>query len=123
MDLLSQCLCLIYTTDQEHFGIGPLEAMAAGRPVIAVRSGGPTETILDGETGLLLEPTPRAFADAILHLISDRSAADRMGRAGPRHVRERFSLARFGRQLEAVLNGVVGREVKIFPEERAALSR
>jgi alpha-1,3/alpha-1,6-mannosyltransferase len=119
MELLSQCLCLVYTPDQEHFGIGPLEAMAAGRPVIAVRSGGPMETILDGKTGLLSEPTPRAFADAILHLISNRAAADRMGRAGPRHVVERFSLARFGQQLEAVLNGVVGREVKRCPEERA----
>ncbi len=123
MELLSQCFCLVYTPDQEHFGIGPLEAMAAGRPVIAVRSGGPMETILDGETGLLREPTPRAFADAILHLISNRAAADRMGRAGPRHVRERFSLSDFGRRLEAVLNGAVGREVKSCPEERAALSR
>jgi alpha-1,3/alpha-1,6-mannosyltransferase len=123
LELLSECFCSIYTPDQEHFGIGPLEAMAAGRPVIAVRSGGPIETVLDGETGFLREPTPQAFAHAIVRLITHPAEADRMGRAGSRRVRERFSLARFGRQLEAVRNEVVGRSAGERREERAAAGR
>jgi alpha-1,3/alpha-1,6-mannosyltransferase len=47
---------------QEHFGIVPVEAMYSGRPVVACASGGPRESVLDGETGLLCEHTPRAFA-------------------------------------------------------------
>lgn len=108
LELLSRCLCLLYTPDQEHFGIVPLEAMAAGRPVVAVKSGGPMETIVDGETGLLCAPKPSAFADAIVRLANDRAAAGRMGRAGAARVRERFSLARFGQQLEAVIEEVAG---------------
>ncbi|KAK9024475.1 hypothetical protein V6N11_004635 [Hibiscus sabdariffa] len=47
--LLSQCLCVLYTPTDEHFGIVPLEAMAANKPVIACNSGGPVETIKDGK--------------------------------------------------------------------------
>ena len=108
MALLAQSRCFLYTPDREHFGFGPLEAMAAGKPVVAVRSGGPMETVLDGETGLLCEPTPQAFAEAVARLISDPVEADRMGRAGRRRVREKFSLNAFGRRLEAVLTDVTG---------------
>ena len=66
--LLSACTAVVYTPQHEHFGIVPLEAMAAGRPVIACDSGGPRETVLHGKTGLLCDPTPAAFADAMLTL-------------------------------------------------------
>jgi len=55
----------------QHFGIVPVEAMYAGLPVVAVNSGGPTESILHNETGLLVPPEPAAFADAIASLLSD----------------------------------------------------
>jgi len=44
---------LLYTPDREHFGIVPLEAMQLGLPVIAVNTGGPTETIRHQTTGYL----------------------------------------------------------------------
>jgi glycosyltransferase involved in cell wall biosynthesis len=50
----------------EEFGIVAVEAQAAGRPVIAARAGGATETVLDGRTGLLVAPDDAdAFAEAI----------------------------------------------------------
>ena len=55
-ELLSRCLCVMYTPEDEHFGIVPLEAMAAGKPVLACRSGGPVESIVDGVTGILCAP-------------------------------------------------------------------
>ena len=55
-ELLAQCLCVIYTPEDEHFGIVPLEAMAAGKPVLACNSGGPVESIVDGVTGILCAP-------------------------------------------------------------------
>ncbi|GAV30064.1 hypothetical protein PMKS-003570 [Pichia membranifaciens] len=45
--LISKCDILLYTPTNEHFGIVPLEAMRMGKPVLADRSGGPLETIVD----------------------------------------------------------------------------
>src|SRR5207302_1761835 len=50
----------------EEFGIAAVEAQAAGRPVVALDAGGTGETILDGETGVLVSrQTPEAFAEAL----------------------------------------------------------
>lgn len=53
-ELYSRCLALVFP-QEEDFGIVPLEAMAAGRPVIAYRGGGATETVLEGETGVFFD--------------------------------------------------------------------
>jgi alpha-1,3/alpha-1,6-mannosyltransferase len=104
--LLSRCLCVVYTPENEHFGLVPLEAMAAGRAVVAVNSGGPLETIVHEKTGLLCDPTPKAFAEACARLILNRDEAVRLGRAGRAHVIQHFSQAAFGGRLEAVLREV-----------------
>lgn len=56
--LVGSCLATIYIPRDEDFGISPVESMAAGKPVLGVREGGLTETVLDGETGILLPPDP-----------------------------------------------------------------
>ena len=66
--LLAASCAVVYTPTDEHFGIVPLEAMAAGRPVLACNSGGPRESVLHGTTGLLAEPQPDAFARAMAQL-------------------------------------------------------
>lgn len=66
--LLAAAACVLYTPENEHFGIVPLEAMAAGRPVVACDSGGPKETVVDGTTGFLCPPEPAAFAAAMARL-------------------------------------------------------
>lgn len=100
LTLLSSATALIYTPENEHFGIVPIEAMAAGRPVIAAESGGPTESVAHGTTGLLCEPTPEAFADAMAQLVNDLPAAQTMGTAGRERVSAMFSRDKFGEQLE-----------------------
>lgn len=67
--LLAACVAVLYTPPAEHFGIVPLEAMAASRPVIACNQAGPLETIVHGVTGLLCRPNPVAFADAMQALL------------------------------------------------------
>jgi len=104
--LLSSARVVVYTPEREHFGYVPLEAMAAGRPVVAVAGGGPAETVLDGETGRLCPPTPAAFADAMAALITDSPLAERLGRAGRVHVARAFSRDAFGARFEAALRAV-----------------
>ena len=107
MDLLSRCLCVVYTPEREHFGLVPIETMAAGRPVVAVNSGGPVETIRHGETGFLCQPTPDAFADALARLILDPDLRVRMGWVGREHVAEHFSRGAFGTRLEGIVRDLM----------------
>jgi len=51
VQLMSECLATIYIPKDEDFGMSPVESMAAGKPVICSGHGGPTESVIDGETG------------------------------------------------------------------------
>jgi alpha-1,3/alpha-1,6-mannosyltransferase len=107
--VLARSFACVYTPAAEHYGLVPVEAMAAGRPVIAVNAGGPTETVRDGETGLLCAPQPAAFAHAMRTLVLDRDRAHRMGRAGRAHVTRSFSRAAFGTRLDRIVRDTAGR--------------
>jgi spore coat protein SA len=66
----------------EGFGLPPIEAMAAGTPVVATRAGAMTETVEDGRTGILVNRNdPKALADALLGLMQDSGRAAAMGQA------------------------------------------
>jgi phosphatidylinositol alpha-1,6-mannosyltransferase len=72
----------------EGFGIVYLEAGVHRLPVVAGRVGGALDAVVDGTTGLLVEPTDHVeVADAITRLLVDRQAAAAMGEAGARHAR------------------------------------
>ncbi len=76
----------------ESFGIVALEAMAAGRPVIASRVGGLEEVVIDGETGLLVEPgSEEQLAEAIEMLLGDEVYRRRLGANARRFVETRYS--------------------------------
>jgi glycosyltransferase involved in cell wall biosynthesis len=80
-----------------------LEAMVAGRPVIASRVGGVPELVVDGETGLLVPPAdPDALARAIIALLDDPDLRARLGAAGARRARTMFSLDSVRAAVEAV---------------------
>jgi len=86
----------------EGLGVAALEAMAAGKPVVATRVGGLAESVLDGQTGLLVPPRDgRAIAEAVVKLISDPQLATRMGLQGRQRVLEHFTLTQMAAQNEA----------------------
>ena len=96
-------LFLFPSVDREGLPIAVLEAGAAGRAVVAARTGPIEELIEDGVNGLLVPPRdPEAMAGAGLELLDDPERRTGMGAAGRRVVAERFSLAASLRGLEAV---------------------
>lgn len=105
-DLLDRALAVLYTPANEHFGIVPLEAMAAGVAVVAVNSGGPVESIVHGITGYLCDPTGASFADSLRKLVQNPSAAMDMGKAGRERVSNLFSRRVMGEGLNDVLDHI-----------------
>lgn len=80
---------VLFVPYQEDYGYITLEAMLSAKPVItATDSGGPTELIKPGVSGLIAEPNPAALGAAIQSLASRPRLARRMGRAGERRARE-----------------------------------
>jgi alpha-1,3/alpha-1,6-mannosyltransferase len=55
VNLLTNSVAVLYTPENEHFGIVPCEAMYSGVPVIAANCGGPMESVADGSSGFLVE--------------------------------------------------------------------
>jgi glycosyltransferase involved in cell wall biosynthesis len=77
---------------REGFGVVCAEAMAHGRPVVASAVGGLLDLVVDGETGLLVPPGDvNALRRALRRLLDDRELRRRMGEAGRRRARARFS--------------------------------
>jgi len=87
----------------EGFGIVYLEAAAYGKPVVAGNVGGAVDAVVDGETGLLVDPTdPVAVGAAITRLLLDGELARRLGAAGAERARS-FAWPVIAERLEAVL--------------------
>ncbi len=99
-EYLSKSHCVLYTPRFEHFGIVPLEAMQAGRPVIATATGGPLESIKDGKTGYLCdEPLIETFGNRMKEFVDNKNLSKQMGEEGKRHVNENFSFKPFAKKL------------------------
>ena len=88
VDLVIHC-----STSPEPFGRVIVEAMLAGRPVVAARAGGALEIVNDHETGLLVEPADaHALAGAIHELLENTQMAATLGESAKRDAEERFGL-------------------------------
>jgi glycosyltransferase involved in cell wall biosynthesis len=95
---------LTLLTGEEDFGIAPVESQACGRPVVALARGGALETVIPGETGVLVEePTAAAFAEGIARVLD--------ARFDPGAIRahaEQFGRQRFVEDIGAVIDEAVG---------------
>jgi glycosyltransferase involved in cell wall biosynthesis len=79
----------------EGLGTSLLDAMAAGKPIVATRTGGIPEVVVDEETGILVPPRDhQAMADAIVRLLNDAALRERMGQAGLERACQKFSAER-----------------------------
>ncbi|KAG1819808.1 glycosyltransferase family 4 protein [Suillus subaureus] len=105
-------LALLYTPANEHFGIGPVEGMICGLPVLACDSGGPTESIVDQppdqRTGWLYRPQPSVWAQALKE-ICNLSETDRkaLSQRAQDRARTMFGMEAMAKSLEEVLEEAV----------------
>jgi glycosyltransferase involved in cell wall biosynthesis len=95
---------LVVASSVDSLGRIALEAMAAGRPVVAAAAGGLPEVVKDGETGLLVDsPEPGLLAAGIARLLDDPALARRLGEGGRRFVAANYSLEGQVRKIERLL--------------------
>lgn len=125
--LLDASSLLIYTPENEHFGIVPLEAMLAGVPVLATNTGGPLETIYDGRTGWLRSPQKAEQWTEIMRkplIPSSEDVLRAMGQRGRERVLAEFSHTKmtesFDQEVQALCQGKRPRPA-ILPEWVLAL--
>jgi len=84
-DLYARCLAVYYAPVDEDFGMVPYEAFLAEKPVVTTTdAGGPLEVVHDRGTGLVVEPTPAALAEACSWLAQHVDSAREWGQAGRR---------------------------------------
>lgn len=101
--LYNQAAVTVYAPIREPFGLVPLESMACGTPVVAVREGGMAETIVDGVTGYLVDRDLVSFANALVDLLQDPQKAAQLGHAGRCHVLQNWTWDLAASRLEGYL--------------------
>jgi alpha-1,3/alpha-1,6-mannosyltransferase len=108
--LLSTARLLVYTPRNEHFGIVPLEAMLAGTPVLAANEGGPTETVINGQTGWLRDVSKvQEWTEVMRIALEDGDGEQllkKMGMSGKERVVAEFSKDKMGERLEAEIKAM-----------------
>jgi glycosyltransferase involved in cell wall biosynthesis len=115
-DLLAATDSVLMPSLNEGFPRTAIEAMAAGKPVIATRVGGTPEAIIDGETGILVPAKDvEAMAEALNTLVADGELQTRLGAAGRTRAEQNYSLANYVSRLDGLyqqLSGITTPKVK-----------
>lgn len=100
-DILRAADVVALSSDYEGMPLAALEAMAAGRPLVATAVGALPDVVEDGVTGVLVAPRdPAALADALARVAGDRSLARTMGDAARRRAHENYDLRASVRRYE-----------------------
>lgn len=106
--LLASSDIFVMPSLSEGLGVAVLEAMAAGKPVVASAVGGLKESVIDGKTGYLIPPAnPQALADALMKLLSNPSLVDQLGSAGQARAAEKYSLENMAKGNESLYHTLV----------------
>ena len=98
-ELYRNAALYVVSSNEEGLGLTILEAMASGRPVVSTACGGPSTTVLDGETGRLVPVgDAEALAEAMRDILNTPELADAMGQRGRERVEQHFSKTATGQR-------------------------
>ncbi|HET9781675.1 MAG TPA: glycosyltransferase family 4 protein [Candidatus Dormibacteraeota bacterium] len=103
IDRYQHAIATVCAARLEPFGLTAVESMACGTPVVAIREGGFRESVVDGETGLLVEPDADSLAEAIRCLVEEPATAARMGAAARSRVLDEWTWDHTVSRMEAIL--------------------
>ena len=107
-DVLTALDVVAFSSDREGTPLAVMEAMAAGKPIVATRVGGVPDLVEDGVHGLLVpRRDPRALADSIARLLRDERLRSELGRRGRERQRREFDIDVTVRQVESLYEELV----------------
>ena len=119
-EILASFDIFVLPSRSEGFGRVNLEAMAMGKPVVSTNVGGIPEVVLDGVTGILVEPgNSKALSHAIMRLLNDPPLRKAMGRKGRERVEQYFTLHSHVQRIEEIYGEILrrGEVVKASPSD------
>lgn len=108
--LYNQAEVVVYSPYLEPFGLVPLESMACGTPVVAVKEGGVRETVIHKKTGLLIDRDEELFGEAITSMLSKDYKRYDMGKNAVRTVENYWTNDHAGERLIEHFNRVINKE-------------
>jgi len=100
--LYQDSFAVLFTAKDEDWGIVPIEGMAAGKPIISVNEGGPSESIKDGETGFLVRDSPEGIAEKMGDLVEDEEQYKEMSANASKRAQQ-FTWSSFAEQVDEQL--------------------
>jgi glycosyltransferase involved in cell wall biosynthesis len=100
--IYNESICLLAVAKLEPFGLSVVESLACGTPVVAINDGGFRETVIDKDTGFLVEDRKEAIAIAIIKLIKNKNLREKMGKQGIEDVHKRFLWPGIVKKIEKV---------------------
>jgi len=108
--LYNQAELVVYSPYLEPFGLVPLESMACGTPVVAVKEGGVRETVIHKKTGLLIDRDEELFGEAITKMLSKDYKRYDMGKNAVKTVENYWTLDHAGERLLKHLKRVINKD-------------
>lgn len=99
IELYNKAKLFVFGSYLEPFGLAPLEALACGTPVVAVREGGMRETVVHNQNGFLVDRDEKKFAEAIVKLLTDDELWNKFSIDGPKYVNNNWTLEHAGQNL------------------------
>lgn len=103
VSLYNRAAVFVYTPVLEPFGLAPVEAMACGTPVVAVKEGGVRESVLDEETGFLVERVPSKFAERLRTVLTNQDLRCELGKRARERVEQYWTWSKAYQRFESVI--------------------
>jgi glycosyltransferase involved in cell wall biosynthesis len=121
--ILNEIDIYVVSSETESFGLTVVEAMAAGKPVITTRCGGPEEIIVQEKTGLLVPLNDSsAMAEAIISLVNDSKKRVGMGLRGKKRYEKLFTAHKYCKAVERQYTQLTSKTALNNKEENLAIS-